>query len=85
MSTCHNCGHAGTFVLLAQFALAVRDDSSRPDSAGRSGPTHPDAEPAGASNPSDCSLAVQCPVCDSTDVGVTAADLLARHGSSTTS
>ena len=42
---------------------------------------------AGELRPStgEFSLAVQCPACDSTDVGVAADDLLARHRSSTTS
>ncbi|WP_435175299.1 hypothetical protein [Halorussus sp. AFM4] len=45
-----------------------------------------DADAADVRPPTgECSLAVQCPACDSTDVGVAAADLLARHGASTTS
>lgn len=33
----------------------------------------------------DCSLVVQCPACDSTDVGVPASELLARYASTTSS
>ncbi|MFC4447982.1 hypothetical protein [Halorussus aquaticus] len=85
MTHCHNCGHTGTFVLLVQCALAVRgpdvdrDAASladcRPDRAGRV--TLPSSR--------DCSLAVQCPACDSTDVGVAASDLLVCYGPTTTS
>lgn len=166
MTHCYNCGHTGTFVLLAQFALAVpgpdatvgdradsdvprrdrpghaRTDPDRPDPGrtdpdrtefgrtdpGRSDPgrTDPRRTDPGRKDPcshtgrgrrpgrsgdpredasrrrdplgddrrvqfgnlptrGDLSLAVQCPVCDSTDVGVAAVELLARYGSSTTS
>lgn len=146
MTHCYNCGHAGTFVLLVEFALPVaghpaesdsRSDSGRgvdpdrgtdsgrraarrprdpsceagrppsdassrhgqadatgprdpvdasgrrhpADASGRPGPSGPTRVPAGG----DLSLAVQCPACDSTDVSVAAADLLARYGASTTS
>lgn len=76
MTRCHNCGHAGTFVLLAQFAVAV----SGADAA--SAPTFQDADPT---TRGDLSLSVQCPECASTDVAVRPAELLARYGSSTTS
>jgi hypothetical protein len=161
MTHCYNCGHAGTFVLLVQFALAVPGPDARvprggPDHGGRNahgcgpngrgshgrGPTsrgpcartdasrdspsnavgregrrprdgdksrrgtdsHRDdssrrgngsrrdgfdrdrrLEPGDLPTGGDLSLAVQCPVCDSTDVGVAATDLLARYGSTTTS
>jgi hypothetical protein len=99
MTHCNNCGHSETFVLLVQFALAVpgpdalgeaqapSETSSNPvgassnPSEGRSD----DADHRQPPSPGDCSLAVQCPVCDSTDVAVGVADLLARYGSSTTS
>jgi hypothetical protein len=146
MTHCHNCGHTGTFVLLAQFALAVPgpdaedaaddavdddavdDDAAADDSAADDAAAHADhavadrdasdtcrggvgaddadaldalaadASDAGdasdASNaldaetlsePDALSLSVQCPACDSTDVGVPASDLLARYGATTTS
>lgn len=116
MTHCYNCGHAGTFVLLVQFALAVpgpevgrdaasiaeRNSASTADcdaastaernsasTADRDADAHADRRPDRADRgtlPSgDCSLAVQCPACDSTDVGVAASDLLARYGSTTTS
>jgi len=77
MTTCHNCGHDGTFVLLAQFALAVPGD---PDGSGEAA-----SDGLALSTRGDWSLAVQCPACDSTDVDGRAADLLERHASSTTS
>jgi len=81
MTTCHNCGHDGTFVLLAQFALAIPGDpagtvETRSDES---------TDALGLSTRGDWSLAVQCPACDSTDVDGTAADLFADHASSTTS
>lgn len=150
MTHCYNCGHAGTFVLLVQFALAVPGPDARvpvggPDHDGRgssdcsssargspdrgsSGRGSPDCgsldradsvrrrwprcgdgsrrrdgsrhgngarrddfdrdrrlEPGDLPTGGDLSFAVQCPVCDSTDVGVAAVDLLARYGSNTTS
>ncbi|USZ67717.1 hypothetical protein NGM10_13400 [Halorussus salilacus] len=85
MSTCHNCGHAGTFVLLVEFALAVRDGSPNPDSTDSDRPDRGDSTHAGRSTRREWSLSVQCPACDSTDVGVAATDLLAGQGSSTTS
>ncbi|WP_134669878.1 hypothetical protein [Halorussus marinus] len=72
MPTCHNCGHDGTFVLLAQFALAVPGDST-------GGVADRDAEGPAFSTRGDWSLAVQCPACASTDVDETALDLLVRH------
>ena len=93
MTNCYNCGHTGTFVLLVQFALAV-PDSDEPDPDTR-GPDRPSSESSGDCRPdrtagedSDdggLSLGVQCPACDSTDVGVSAEDLLARYRSRTTS
>ncbi|UPV74756.1 hypothetical protein M0R89_01475 [Halorussus limi] len=111
MTHCYNCGHSGTFVLLAQFALSVpgpadeaptsaegpsdsvedRSDTAEPrsDASGRrfDGPHCPSdgADCQRLPSSGDLSLAVQCPACDSTDVGVAAGDLLARYGSSTTS
>ncbi|WP_135852938.1 hypothetical protein [Halorussus salinus] len=104
MTHCYNCGHSGTFVLLAQFALAVPDaeeatgtpdartdasdlESDAMDHSDTSDSPDSDDSTADQRLPSsgDCSLAVQCPTCDSTDVGVAASDLLARYGSSTTS
>jgi hypothetical protein len=119
MTNCYNCGHAGTLVLLVQFALAVpgpdaagtnrtdssalesnRTDSSASDSD-RADFDMPDAvrmnswlsgdcrsertEREARPDSGDLSLSVQCPACDSTDVRVTAEDLLARYLSSTTS
>lgn len=129
MTNCYNCGHTGTFVLLAQFALAVpgpdaagtnqtdaspsnsdRTDAS-PSEINRTDASVPDSDRADFDMPDaivtdswlsgDCradrteretcpdsgglSLAVQCPACDSTDVRVTADNLLARYLSSTTS
>ncbi len=99
MTHCYNCGHSGTFVLLAQLALAVPDaeevtgglDTRTDDSDAESDVVDysdsSDRSTADQRLPTsgDCSLAVQCPACDSTDVGVAATDLLARYGSSTTS
>jgi hypothetical protein len=157
MTHCYNCGHAGTFVLLVQFALAVSGPDPRvprdgPDHDGRGSSDRGDAvrdapnrgnanrdfpdradpargrwprcgdvprrrngsrhgsdphrdasarrgngsrrdrydrdsrlEPGDFPTGGDLSFAVQCPACDSTDVGVAAADLLARYGSITTS
>ncbi|UPW00767.1 hypothetical protein M0R88_01370 [Halorussus gelatinilyticus] len=78
MTHCYNCGHSGTFVLLAQLAFAVPGPADGSDCAS-------DTETQRLPASGDCSLAVQCPACDSTDVGVAAGDLLARYGSSTTS
>lgn len=78
MTYCYNCGQAETFVLLVEFALVVPG----PDAPGCR------AKPSGHEARLDSgglSLAVQCSTCDSTDVGVGAADLLARYGSTTTS
>ncbi|WP_135824298.1 hypothetical protein [Halorussus ruber] len=74
-------------------------DSNRADAdRGDSGPS--DSDRARSESLGDCrsdridgeaadagglSLAVQCPACDSTDVGVSAEDLLARYRSRTTS
>jgi hypothetical protein len=157
MTHCYNCGHAGTFVLLVQFALAVPGPDARvprdgPDHDGCGSPYRGDAirdsserrnasrgsadradsargrwprcgdvprrrdgsrhgndsrrdasprrgngsrrdwydrdgrlEPGDLPTGGDLSFAVQCPACDSTDVGVAATDLLARYGSNTTS
>lgn len=85
MSTCHNCGHTGTFVLLVQFALAVPGDPPADETTARDCDAREDALLADLSRRGDCSLAVQCPACDSTDVDARAADLLAPHESSTTS
>lgn len=85
MSTCHNCGHTGTFVLLVQLALAVPDGPPADGATARGSDAPEDALLADLSNRGDCSLAVQCPACDSTDVDARAVDLLACHGSSTTS
>jgi len=99
MTHCYNCGHSGTFVLLAQFALAVPDAeeaTGTPDARTDDSDSESDAVDHSDSSDhttaaqrlpasGDCSLAVQCPACDSTDVGVEASDLLARYRSSTTS
>ncbi|WP_128476176.1 hypothetical protein [Halorussus pelagicus] len=96
MTHCNNCGHSGTFVLLAQLALAVpgptADDASAAADSGVNGDADRPLSSSGERSSSDdvasagdCSLAVQCPACDSTDVAVAASDLLARYGSSTTS
>lgn len=108
MTHCYNCGHTGTFVLLAQFALAVPGpDAHAADAADtdRDATASSDRKPSDVSGdrnaPGDCgaaradsedvpesgglSLSVQCPACDSTDVGVSADDLLARYGATTTS
>lgn len=85
MSTCHNCGHTGTFVLLVQLALAVPGGPPADEATGRDSDAREDALLADLASRGDCSLAVQCPACDSTDVEARAADLLAPHGSSTTS
>ncbi|WP_132059452.1 hypothetical protein [Halorussus amylolyticus] len=85
MTNCHNCGHAGPFVLLAEFALAVPSDPSDIEASVRAPPNGGDAALADLRSRGDCSLAVQCPTCDSTAVGVSATELLARYGSSTTS
>ncbi len=68
------------------------DRSERDPSSGRGLSPERDAFPGedlfpGRDGPSgdDLSFAVQCPVCASTDVGVSAAELLARYASSTTS
>ncbi|WP_135828191.1 hypothetical protein [Halorussus halobius] len=87
MTHCYNCGHAGTFVLLVEFAIAVPrtvPDRTAPDAvvADRRAESGRAARPRGGADPS---FAVQCPVCGSTDVGVAPADLLARYGSSVTS
>lgn len=79
MTHCYNCGYAGTFVLLAEFALAVPGPipgRAFPDDSVEDRPT---------ATGGDLSFTVQCPACDSTDVGVAALDLLACYGSSTTS
>lgn len=85
MSTCHNCGHTGTFVLLVQLALAVPYGPPADEATVRDSDASEDALLADLTDRADCSLAVQCPACDSTDVDGRAVDLLARHGSSTTS
>ncbi|MFC7079721.1 hypothetical protein [Halorussus caseinilyticus] len=100
MTHCYNCGHTGTFVLLVQFALAVPSpagdhdaessaatgvgDGTVADSAADAD-RHATADPRRPASSPGLSLAVQCPACDSTDVGVEASDLLARYRSSTTS
>ena len=69
MTRCHNCGHSESFVLLVELAFPVPFDSG-------------DAERGSGR---DCSLVVQCPACDSTDVGVSASELLARYASTISS
>ncbi|WP_137285128.1 hypothetical protein [Halorussus salinisoli] len=81
MTHCYNCGHTGTFVLLVQLALAVPGPVENRDADASVADCDSELDLASG----DCSLAVQCPACDSTDVGVAASDLLARYGSSTTS
>ena len=87
MTHCHNCGHSGSFVLLVDLALSIPADLA--GSAFSPDPTDPaDADAsASAGRPATeaVSLAVQCPACDSTDVGVSAAALLARYASNTSS
>ncbi|USZ76926.1 hypothetical protein NGM07_06245 [Halorussus vallis] len=93
MTHCHNCGHSGSFVLLVDLALSIpadpsgsADSADSTDSTVSPDPADPDASgSAGRSVKEAVSLAVQCPACDSTDVGVSAATLLARYASNTSS
>jgi hypothetical protein len=78
----------------ASQADADRVDSGPSDSDAR-GPHRPSSESPGDCRPDrtdgevadagGLSLAVQCPACESTDVGVAAEDLLARYRSRTMS
>ena len=84
MTNCYNCGHTGTFVLLVQLALSVPGpDAPRgdADASGECRRDRPDDRATGREvllDSEELSLTVQCPVCESTDVGLAAADLLAR-------
>ena len=86
-NNCNNCGYAESFVLLVELATLVTPDAlADPDHpSGVDAPavevieTPPaDDSPGGErSRERSWSLAVQCPACGSTDVGVDATELLA--------
>jgi hypothetical protein len=68
----------------ADALVADRSDSDRARSESP-GDCRPDRTDCGVPDSGGLSLAVQCPACDSTDVGVSAEDLLASYRSRTTS
>jgi hypothetical protein len=84
MTNCYNCGHTGTFVLLVQFPLTI-PGSDDPEDSDVFDATRTRSDGEVCPDSGGVSVAVQCPACDSTDVGLGAEDLLARYLSSTTS
>ncbi|NEU56116.1 hypothetical protein [Halorussus sp. MSC15.2] len=91
IADCPRCTPTGNYGVAPSTAdRDAADRGAARDTAGRDADARADCRPDRAERemlPSsgDCSLAVQCPACDSTDVGVAASDLLVCYGPTTTS